>query len=513
MHANLEKVLRVLKYRGLFETTTENELAKLSGLSRKTINQSKADIECYLQTAPYPSIADCRSVDNKTLQNYVDMAILQTKENENQIVNVMGAIAGFILRHETDLINTVHQPAKIIRTGQALIRLYAQISARKDDTKGTPIHSQNKEARYLLNELNKAGFVDRLFQRSQGYKTGFYSKRWRPSELTQSIIQQTIAHTIPLIKRETTSEVTLSPLHIPSLICSRETVTSSLDTNTLSYSPLSPEHCTTLVRVDTLQSLSIPSILHLLSQSKPSGFNGYLCVSLQHLSATDPNLGRVYNVFTRLKSSERKALGYRNYDISSGLQIISFGLLYRYASDRYQEADDLIATYEMIFKYAWDVNYKRRLREQIAQELNISMDEVKQLLTAYANGSTKNIEGSEVLKQFQQESDLLRREVVSVIAQHEPQVLEAALAQTRHHFPDEVDWLDSSEDDEVAREKASVFFFIWTHYEKQIRDAMLSVVNDGIPLHDAIYSKQDVPYSVFEQAIEVKTGFQVKVSG
>lgn len=56
-----------------------------------------------------------------------------------------------------------------------------------------------------------------------------------------------------------------------------------------------------------------------------------------------------------------------------------------------------------------------------------------------------------------------------------------------------------------------MFFFIWTYFEKQIRDAMLSVVDDGIPVHDAIYSKHEVPFATFEQAILDKAEFEVRI--
>lgn len=62
------------------------------------------------------------------------------------------------------------------------------------------------------------------------------------------------------------------------------------------------------------------------------------------------------------------------------------------------------------------------------------------------------------------------------------------------------------------RKMASVYFFIWTYFEKQIRDVMLSLVDDGIPVHDAIYSKMDIPFQDFEDAIFKQTGFEVKIS-
>jgi hypothetical protein len=143
----------------------------------------------------------------------------------------------------------------------------------------------------------------------------------------------------------------------------------------------------------------------------------------------------------------------------------------------------------------------------------MSLADVKVLLTAYANGSTKDSDKHPLLKSFSEDSDLLRREVISTIAQNEPAVLELAIDQSKHSFDAKMDWVSTHRlSDDTERAKSSVFFFIWTYYEKQIRDAMLSVVPDGIPVHDAIYSRHQVPLEVFEKAILEQTGFEVKVS-
>lgn len=51
-----------------------------------------------------------------------------------------------------------------------------------------------------------------------------------------------------------------------------------------------------------------------------------------------------------LKSDERKALGFINYDISSTIQIICFGLLYRYSAD-----PELFSRFNLIFQYDFEV--------------------------------------------------------------------------------------------------------------------------------------------------------------
>jgi hypothetical protein len=237
-----------------------------------------------------------------------------------------------------------------------------------------------------------------------------------------------------------------------------------------------------------------------------------IVVPLKNLSSTNPDHGRHYNIFTRLRSDERKGLGYINYDISGGIQIISFSILYKYEPSWYQAVDDLMDAYPMIFSYGWFPEYKKQLRADLAAQLDISVDEVKQLLTAYANGSNKSIGKNDLLQQFRDESDRLRREVIVAVETHNQWLRKQAESQSKHSFPEDFDWENRDEDDGMARQKSSVFFFIWTYFEKQIRDAMLSVVDDGIPVHDAIYSKHKLPFHVFTDAIEKQTGFQVHVT-
>lgn len=515
MNANLEKVLRVLKSRGLFETTNNAELARLSGVSRQWVSRNSGAIQTYLSSAPQPSIADCEYVDKRLLETYVQEAYKQAREENDGFVFslILGAVTGFVLRQETDLINDVQRLPKIIKVGTAVIKLIAQIQTRKDDT-GVPIHSKSKQAQYLLTEMNRVTFMDHLFKRADSYSTGgegntAFAKSWSLRPRAAEISARVVELILPIIKEEAAKErVTVIPAHMQSSICSGISVTTEAECQ-----QLPPELTTFDVSIEQLEQLSVPSIIQLINQAVPSPVVDHLAISLKNTANNDPSLGRTYNVFASLRSAERRSLGFINYDISSCIQIISFGILYRYSSDRYREVDDLINAYNMIFRYSWEPDFKRELRQQIAQDLGVDLDEVKKRLTAYANGSQRSVEGSPKLEQFKQESDLLRREVTAVIALHKPEILNDAIAQSKHTFPEDLDWTSSEpEEPEMARMKSSVFFFIWTYFEKQIRDAMLSVVDDGIPVHDAIYRKHELSCEDFEEAIKDQTNFDVKIS-
>ena len=81
--------------------------------------------------------------------------------------------------------------------------------------------------------------------------------------------------------------------------------------------------------------------------------------------------GRTYNIFSRLRSTERKALGYHNYDISGGIQIICFNILTQYILDKYKTFYHLQDAYPLIFSYGCDPDFKKALQEEIASDLGI----------------------------------------------------------------------------------------------------------------------------------------------
>jgi len=507
MNEKLQKVLRVLKARGLIDATSDKELAWLSELSRQTINRSKPVICEYLKSAPSPSKGDETFVDKKSVMLYVDIALNSGTEHRH-FAQVTGAVAGFVLRRHTNLINNIQTPKKIVRVGQAYLNLVAQIESRKND-KGTPIHSQNREAKYLLTELNNSGLVKQLFSRSNSYRADQYSKLWKLTDLAHSINNAIREETIKLIDQYNVEQQTVThlPLHIGGGVCSGENVNRQpLD------QLVSLEDRTIDLPIVALKDLCLRSFLQVMDVASPSPPHS-ISVPLKNLANVNPDLGRTYNIFTRLKGEERKALGYHSYDISGGLQMICFNILFHFPHSKYKEFEDLQAAYSVIFRYGYEPDVKIALRQEIANDLGISIDEVKELLTAYANGSQKKVGNSPVLREFYEQSDQLRREVIAVIGEQKPELLESAIEQSKKSFPEDMDWqsIEKESDSQSARDKASVFFFVWTYFEKQVRDAMLSVVDDGIPVHDAIYSKHKLPPKVFEKAVYEKTGFEVKI--
>jgi len=507
MNKNLEKVLRVLKRRGSAESTNPTDLAKYAGLSRTTISKLKDDITNYLTTAPVPSKSDIEFVDKQIVTMYVDLALTSGSDKQH-FLQVMGAVAGFVLKNKTNLINNIKTTKKAVRVGLEYMKLVTQVETRKGK-KGTPVHSQNGAAKYLLTELNNSNLVTTLFSRSNSYRTDDYAKSWRLTQQAAVINKQIVDLTIDLVNKYNKLMVgfTHFPVHIGDSSCNGKSVNLGQVNKLIEQERF-------LIKVQDLANLSIRSFIQVMSIAHPSP-PSCVVVPLTNLARVDPIKGRTYNIFSRLRRTERKALGYHNYDISGGIQIICFNILTQYILDKYKTFYHLQDAYPLIFSYGYDPDFKKALREEIASDLGKSIDEVKAMLTAYSNGSTKNAGNNDKLKRFREESDQLRREVVATIAQYEPELLKSAIEQSKNNFPEDNDWqsIEKEDNKKESLDKASVFFFIWTYFEKQIRDAMLSVVNDGIPVHDAIYSREVIDYKVFEETVLNTTGFDVKIEG
>ena len=65
------------------------------------------------------------------------------------------------------------------------------------------------------------------------------------------------------------------------------------------------------------------------------------------------------------------------------------------------------------------------------------------------------------------------------------------------------------------KKESSMFFFIWTQWERQIRHSMMNcftVPEACHQVHDAVYSKEDVKLEVIEAKVLDETGFEVKIS-
>ena len=501
LNKNLQRAIRCSKSLGqAYSVTPKTELAEVVGVSRMYLQRNDKKIEAYYQTAPIATDEDMKWYHDRSLNFYIQSA--------KDVRNVLGNIIGYLMKHRFGLLGHLRKASAIKLVGSDVVKLTVAIKSRKYSI-GTPIHAKSKAARNLLAQ-NKIAFIDKLFIRTGGYYAGHTTRKWKTTELTDQILADAIAIFFNKISNEKVnfvpninSYLCYSWTGTYSSICSHSNVTLPIHTNThinQGYKSVKSWYIQPLViHTEHVQKLCLSSMLHVISNSIGLE-NGNFIVSLNHTSSTNPALGRSYNVFTRLQSHERKELGYLNYDMSCALQTISLQLIQASEYD-----------YPLLTRYSKDMAFKRLLRENISRDLNIPIADIKAKLTAFANGAVSGIDKHHIYKKFQEESDRLRREVLAYTAKHDPQLLKQAIAQSKKKLPEDIDWFSLAPEDSqaLARGKSSVYFFVWTYYERLIRKSMLSILADGIEVHDAVYSKMDVSTDVIEATIFESTGFKI----
>lgn len=479
LNPNLQKVIRVLKDDpdNALSSITNKQLSDISGVSTKYLQRNKELIEAYYNNSTPSSEEDYTFVYDRSIVAYIELA----KQSDSKFIyrKVLGAIVGYVLKWEHKQLSHIQKNTKAIEVGKAVMELMCLIYSRKDTTQGTPIHSQSKAVKTLFRG-NKIAFIDKLFKRSDGYYAGNTAKKWKLTPLSIDILHQSIDIFFTMF-----FDICLTNCSTYSSICNQHERTLH----------------TTVLSVSVVKDLSISSILHILHLTIgfDSTHNG-LIVSLEHTSSTDEALGRAYNLFCRIRGIERTQLGFINYDISSALQTICLQLIGATKEDC-----------PILMSYATDKGSKTTLRNTIANDLGIAVSDVKAKLTAFANGGVSGIDKHPMYREFQEESDRLRRAVLSHTAKHNSWLLEKAIAQSKRQLPEDIDWysLDKEDNQTMTRNKSSVFFFVWTYYERLIRKAMLQCLPDGIEVHDAVYSKTVVDTKDIEQMIFDKTNFRV----
>ena len=76
--------------------------------------------------------------------------------------------------------------------------------------------------------------------------------------------------------------------------------------------------------------------------------------------------------------------------------------------------------------------------------------------------------------------------------------------------------LDIEETVKEVRDKASVFFFVWTWYERGIRQAMIDALgsneaSEAFEVHDAVYSRKDIDPKIIEKEVYDQTRFSITI--
>ena len=491
-----------------------SEISSIAEINEKTAQNHRKEIQKYWSEKSIKPDADKDFIRRRI----IELGIKEMFDsNEASIEVIFGVILGTYLKVDTDLLDRSKSLREVRTIGKYIIKIYRLICTYKHD-KGIPVHSNNRSAKYILQKINKNNF-SKLFIRSNDYIISKRSKRWKSEELLKIYVEKSVKELLNLLPKLTGRELIYESNNYPYMspqngvkitsssiinnnIININTTNSNIINTTINNIANITDNIANIIdiKISDLKNFEdVNSVFNLLVRAvkitKTSIF-----VPIIHESSTDETLGRSYNVFSRIRSKERLRLGYISYDMNAALQSISLQLI---------KADE--KDYPVLWKYTHDKEHKKKIRLKIAEALGLDVDEVKKKLTAFANGSASGINLHEYYKDFQKESDKLRRAVLQHINETEPDVLERAREQSKRELPEELDWSDtkSKETLRLIRDKASVFFFAWTWYERKVRQAMLTVLTDGIELHDAVYSKMDISANRVQDAIRDETGFNI----
>lgn len=475
-----------------------SEIALIAGIVVRTAQYKKDQIERYWNEESITPDEDKKFLLERSIEVGIDNMLT---EKDSTLESAYGVILGTYLKVETVLFDNVGTLKEMWTIGRHITNVYRTLSRFKKK-QGISIHSvKNKSAKYLLGNKD---ILDNFFVRSDDYHKDIYAKRWTSTELLTTYIE--ISNNILLdciILKPHIFKSIYSPLYMSPPNDAKNNNKYNYLKNIRSYN-IYPK---LLININDLRHFEIDSVFSLLT--RVVGIQkDVIHIPVKHESDKSYEFyGRTYNIFCSLHSYERLQLGFIGYDMSAALQTISLQLIKGTRDE-----------YPMLWDYTNKPGYKKQIRTEIANDLNIPIDDVKSKLTAFAHGSIKEIKRHKYYKVFQAESGKLRRAVLKHVRENAPKVLERAIEQSKRELPEALDWLDvdNFETSKEMRDKASVFFFVWTWHERKVREAMIDALGDNeaseaLEVHDAVYSRKDIAPEILEKEVYAQTGFTIKI--
>jgi len=327
------------------------------------------------------------------------------------------------------------------------------------------IRSTNKAIRWL-NEQDTLQLKAKLFKLSDSkkYKVGSYSMKYTSTSLAQKIMSKMfdLLKAVDFVH----NEIKLEPLDF-------------------------------IVSIELLSQIKLRDVMLLLGNC--IGFN---CGFIIRPVVTDYQFSRVYSVFTSVSSDTRKQLGFHNHDIGSALQTICLQLV---------EDSSIYPLHQEL------MDDKKVFRTKVMNETAQDMKWVKKELSKIDNidNMPKRYNHYPILKAYYEEAQILRKEIISTA---EPTLLHNAQEFAKNKwdkFWNEEESKYEFEINEDEYKESSLFFFIWTQWERQIREIMMKCFDKPEAchqVHDAVYSTQQIDPSIIEANILEYTGFEVRIS-
>ena len=324
------------------------------------------------------------------------------------------------------------------------------------------IKASNKHIRWL-NERDVKQLKAKLFK-TTGYRPGVNAMRYEPTELMEIIISQVFQF-----------------LHL------LEFEKSKISLQSLDFS----------IPRELLNDIRLRDVMILLSD----------CINYDNGFIIRPNLmdrqySRVYSCFTSISSDSRKLLGFTNYDIGSALQTICLQLV---------EDPSLYPLHQEL------MNDKKGFRAKVQGETGKDYKWVKKELSKINNEKDtmpKRYEKSQTLKAYYKEAMVLRKKILASV---EPLIYSRAYEFAKPKW-EKTSWNPVINDFTwitYEKKESSIFFFIWTQWERQIRESMMSCFDDPSAchqVHDAVYSRQIINPKIIETRVLQDTGFKVQIS-
>ncbi|WP_434579772.1 hypothetical protein MLC52_06990 [Sulfurimonas sp. NW15] len=345
---------------------------------------------------------------------------------------------------------------KQLRYGEHIFEAYVKAVSGSGNIK-----AKNKHIRWL-NEQDTLQLKTKLFD-TANYQAGVHSMKYTPTVIMDKIITKVYKY-VKLLKFKEHS-VKLQPLDFK-------------------------------FNLSKIDKIRMRDALLLLNNS--IGFSDGSFIIRPTLQDTQHS--RVYSVFTSISSDTRKLLGFTNYDIGSALQTICLQLV------------DNPKNFPLHKELA---DNKVAFRTKVMSETDMDMEWVKKELSKIDNldNMPKKYKLYPTLEAYYKEALKLRVEILDNTEE---------LTYSRAHEYAKPNWkaiwkVGKKEPDfvEDGKKEVSIFFFIWTQYEREIREAMMSCFSTPEAchqVHDAVYSKEDIDSKIIEDYVLDQTGFEVKIS-
>ncbi len=373
---------------------------------------------------------------------------------DTDIVSIFQVLTMMALK-DTKLISSHFTQHKQLKYGEHVFNVYM-----KSVTGSGSIKAKNQSIRWL-NEQDTLQLKSKLFTTSN-YQAGVNSMKYTATDIMNHIIEQ--VHRFFSVIKFKRNDLMLESLDF-------------------------------IASTEILKAIPLRDTMLLLSNCR-----GFMDGFVVRPIIMDRHYSRIYSIFTSISSDTRKQLGYKNYDIGSAMQTISLQLVKN--PQEYPLHKEL-------------VDDKTAFRTKVMLEMGKSMSETKQELSKADNldNVPKRYAKYPILQRYCQEAQKLRKEVIEAVDKicytRAYELAKPSYIKKWNKRKKEYEYIADT------KKESSLFFFIWTQYEREIRHAMMSCFNIQEAcheVHDAIYSKEDISIGLLEKRVLELTGFEVRIS-